>query len=170
MYKLTKQGNSVIRLSDGATIPFANGNSDYQQYLIWVAQGNTVTPAQTPAEILGDAQEAQKAIILAAYNNVMFTPVTFTNAAKVTSVYQTDEGSLGVLLKATTGYQIAGATPTGFYWRDANNVNQPFTLADLQGLNGTMLSQGWGAFQHRTTKNNDINAATDVATIQAITW
>jgi len=49
MYKLIKQRDgsigSVLRVSDGATIPFAADNTDYQQYLKWVAEGNTPEPA-----------------------------------------------------------------------------------------------------------------------------
>ena len=37
---------SILRLSDNATIPFDPANTDYQQYLAWVAEGNTPQPAE----------------------------------------------------------------------------------------------------------------------------
>ena len=43
MYKLHNSGNwqCIKRLADNAFIPFDPANTDYQEYLEWVAEGNT---------------------------------------------------------------------------------------------------------------------------------
>ena len=48
MYKLYKTGKDTFgiqRVSDGAYIPKDNANTDYQEYLKWLEEGNTPLPA-----------------------------------------------------------------------------------------------------------------------------
>ena len=51
MYKLmqTRGGECVVRSNDDGSktsIPFDPANTDYQQYLAWLAEGNTPEPAE----------------------------------------------------------------------------------------------------------------------------
>ena len=40
-YKLLQDPKTVLRKADNIFIPFDEANTDYQEYLVWVAEGNT---------------------------------------------------------------------------------------------------------------------------------
>jgi len=40
------QPNAILRLPDNAFIPFDEANTDYQEYLKWLDEGNTPEPAE----------------------------------------------------------------------------------------------------------------------------
>ena len=51
MYKQYKNifgelANGILRIQDNTFIPFVLANNDYQQYLIWLEEGNTPLPAE----------------------------------------------------------------------------------------------------------------------------
>lgn len=51
MYKLSKESlitgvmETILRVDDNAIIPINPDNTDYQEYLKWVAEGNEPLPA-----------------------------------------------------------------------------------------------------------------------------
>jgi hypothetical protein len=49
MYKLIKNRDgityTIFRIIDKASIPFEPANTDYQEYLKWLEEGNTPLPA-----------------------------------------------------------------------------------------------------------------------------
>jgi hypothetical protein len=46
MYQLTSSKECIKRIVDGALIPTVEANTDYAEYLRWLAEGNTPLPAE----------------------------------------------------------------------------------------------------------------------------
>lgn len=152
MYRLTKY-NSIIRLSDGACIP-----EDEVEYLKWIAEGNTPDPYVITA--------AEKcAEMMAACGTAMDVDVTYGG-----NTFQSGESTRHNLSEALVNHVVAGNSlpPT---WRDKDNVNRSFVLADFEGLADALYTQKITAIYKCGTKKDYINdPERTVEEIQAVTW
>lgn len=69
-YSLTANPNAILR-SDGAYVPADAANSDYIQYLAWVANGNVPNPAPSPdmAALIANYSNQTDAMVADVYSN-----------------------------------------------------------------------------------------------------
>ena len=49
-----EEAQCIQRLSDNAFIPFDPANTDYKEYLAWLAEGNEPLPADEPEQPVGE--------------------------------------------------------------------------------------------------------------------
>jgi len=108
-------------------------------------------------------KEAKKSLIETAYQTAITAPIAYMSTS-----FQADNASQDILVKVLVGMQVAGATPSGFAWIDANNAAVPMTLADLQGFYGAIIARGQVEFAKRLVAKNAINVATTIAEVEAV--
>ena len=123
---------------------------------------------------LAQAKTAQIGILQSAYKTAINAPVTFTNAAGVTSTYPSGDTILitGQKAKSLLSEVISAGSSawTLGKWLDINNVAQTFTFADLEGLAGAMEAAITLDYTDLVTKIAEVKAATTVAGVTAITF
>ena len=123
---------------------------------------------------LNQAKVAQITLLQASYQSAVNAPVTFKNAAGVTSTYPSGNTVLinGMRAKDLLAEVIAAgeAAWTLGKWLDTNNVAQTFTFADLQGLAAAMEASITLDWTDLIAKIDEVNNATSVAAVQTITF
>ena len=119
---------------------------------------------------LATAQAAQLASLHAAYQTAIQQPVSFTTAGAVTKTFAADPTSINNLMSMQLAFQFTGVVPVGFIWLATDGTQVPITYADIQGLSHAIGLSGLAAWQHLQTQIAAVNAATTVATVQAVVW
>ena len=128
-----------------------------------------VIQAIPAAALLLSAQRAQNALNYASYLQAIQGPVSYTSKGGITTQYQADPGSVANLQSTILGFQLAQATPSGFYWVALDNTQVPFEYADLLGLAQAMALPGAAAFAKRQSLKAQV-AAADLSTVSTIIW
>lgn len=123
---------------------------------------------------LDQAKASQIALLKAYYQDAINAPVTFTNAAGVTSTYPSWDTVLVTGQKAKNLLaEIISAGSSAWTlgkWLDTKDVAQIFTFSDLQGLAGAMEAAITVDYTDLVSKIAQVNAAQTVAEVQAVTW
>lgn len=144
-------------------------SSPYQP--VTVANGVLTIPS---GPTLAQAKASQIALLQSAYKTAINAPVTFKNAAGVTSTYPSGNTVLtnGMKASALLAQVIAAGSSawTLGKWLDTNNVAQTFTFADLQGLAAAMEAAITLDWTDLIAKIDEVNNATTVSEVQAIVW
>lgn len=145
----------IIQIPNGGLVPGLNVVED---------------DAQSISQQVTAAQIAQILTLQSSYQSAISAQVAYTSTAGVSKTYQADQSSVNNLQNSFLGCFSAQATPPGFYWVSVDNTQVPFTYSDLQGLATAMFTQGLVAFNKLQTLKTQVNSATTLAAVQAITW
>jgi hypothetical protein len=135
---------SVLRLSDGASIPFASDNTDYAAYLEWVKAGNTPEPAPAPPAPGPDYKGFYDGLLVStAYQNirtqaVVSLPLTLASVEFIAAMGDAKAGAPNeAALQACINNIAATATDlTEADWTEIGGLLTANNLADLYTLPG----------------------------------
>lgn len=164
---LAVDAQSIIRGSDGALIPAAANNSDYRQYLAWLAAGGA--PAQAP----GPSKAALIGYATAAANAALATSITVNVAASGEAAVNVQcDGAPSTRADLAGMFAWGAANPTATRpWLDDSGALFTLTGAELVTLAmavGTWVDDVFAALGNLIAQIN-AGAITTTAQIDAET-
>jgi len=140
-----------------------------QAYQSYVPDGSGAMADAPATQLLAQAQAKQNALNRESYLAAIQGPVSYTSKGGITTQYQADPGSVANLQDTILGFQLAQATPSGFYWVALDNTQVPFEYTDLLGLAQAMALPGAAAFAKWQSLKAQV-AAADLSTVASIVW
>ena len=125
MYKL--QNNGIKRLSDNAYIPLSDGNRDYEEYKVWLSEGNVPLPQYTEEEL---AQQASDKAIAEARQAKELALSTITVTTTSGKVFDGREKDVSLMSGAIQAAEVLGLSE--HQWKLHDNTVAVVTLAELK--------------------------------------
>ena len=158
--------------SGEAYLDYIDGVDDSQHIVDVTVTPNVITtkPAPDAATQLAQAKASKVSALTMAYNAAIMAPVSFTNAAGTTASFNQQPSDIANLQKAILGSEESGTWSLNLWQDHTGAVVTPFTFADLKGLAAAFESADVPDYTHLLTLLAEVNAATDLATVAAITW
>lgn len=136
------------------------------------ANAGSIQPYVAPVATLDDVLEDKTLYIVGTRDSLLKA-----DDATVTTpdglVWQVDPTSVSQLNDALTIFSVLGATPEGFTWRDANNINHPADLALLASIAGARAAQVQAIWKRSWELKDQLKTAyeaQDIPTMEALTW
>lgn len=84
--------------------------------------------------------------------------------------WDSDDSSRANLTGAVAAFSAGVPVPAGFVWRTRDNVDVPMTLVDLVALAAAMLDHVNAQYARSWLLKSEIDAAQDVASVEAVAW
>lgn len=170
-YAIIANSTSILR-SDGALIPAVADNTDYADYLAWVAAGNTVTPIPTPTLAM---LKASATAALSAKCASIITGGFVSSALGAAFTYpsqMSDQLNLASSVLASTLPGVTGSWLTPF-WCESNTGVWGFTMhsaAQIQQVGTDAKVATLAAMTHNAGLAAQVAAAATPAQVAAVVW
>ena len=141
---------------------------NFSQYVPNGSGGYTEAPSSV---LLAQAQSAQIAILQSSAQKAEQAPLTYTTSGGVTATFLMTPHQWTKFMGAYTKYVVKGdALPSGYSFFDQNGKSVAVTVADISGIFDAGMAQIDGAMVKLAGLVAQVEAATTVADVQAVTW
>ena len=168
LYKLT-DNNSVIRLADGACIPFAEGNRDYEGYKIWLSQGNIPQPAHTDEELLNTAKSDKLTQLYTAFSAERDAITWVTQANGTRYGYDRSPEDITNFIAARARAELGSETYYKVYLNDTSTKQMiVHTVAMFNACLEQSAQEQIAAYVTFATKKAEIEACTTIEELEQI--
>lgn len=121
--------------------------------------------AAWPSVQTEQARVKQRAILQDAFQNVAYTPISY-----MSTTFPSNDSVMLMLASTIIQGMTPQGLPSGFQWFDTNAGGVAMTQAQVEGLGNLMFAQIYPNFAKLQGLLAQVNAATTVTEVTAVTW